>query len=89
MNAKYLLLGFDSYWSLLDHKNLEMDELKELLYPAQAFERPVAFKFITYTMAYISIGNEMDCNPSRQYQLHVEGRVLSKPLPPNVALYQN
>jgi hypothetical protein len=67
---------FATYWSRLDKKNLEADDLKELLYPAQAFEHSVAFAYITKTLVHICTGHIEEKNPSRHWQLHVEGRVI-------------
>jgi hypothetical protein len=69
---------FATYWSRLNKPNLDMDDLKALLYPAQAFDHPVAFAYITKTLAHAGIGHIEEKNPSRHHQLHVEGRVIRK-----------
>jgi hypothetical protein len=67
---------FAVYWSRLVKKNLETDDLKELLYPSQALKHSVAFAYITKTLAHICTGHIEERNPSRHLQLHVEGRVI-------------
>jgi hypothetical protein len=67
---------FAIYWSRLDKKNLEMDDLKELLYPTHAFDHPMAFAYVTLTMAHTGTGHIEEQNPSRHRGLHVEGRVI-------------
>ncbi|KAH8790311.1 hypothetical protein BGZ57DRAFT_949622 [Hyaloscypha finlandica] len=69
---------FATYWTRLDKKNLEIDDLKELLYPAQALDHPAAFAYITKTLAHICAGHIEEENPSRHWQLHVEGRVIQQ-----------
>ncbi|KAE9370432.1 hypothetical protein N431DRAFT_442268 [Stipitochalara longipes BDJ] len=69
---------FATYWSRLDKKQLEIDDHKELLYPAQAFDHPVAFSYITKTMAHTGTGHIEEHNPTRHWQLHVEGRVIQQ-----------
>jgi len=69
---------FRGYWDRLDKEALDMDDLKELLYPAEAFDHAVAFAYITKTLAHGCSGHIEEKNPSRHFQLHVEGRVIRK-----------
>jgi len=71
---------FEIYWSRLDRKNLEMDDLGELIYLAysEAFDHPKAFAYVTLKMAHTGDGHIEEHNPSRHRELHVPGRVIRK-----------
>lgn len=69
---------FATYWSRLDKNKLELDGLKELLYPAQAFDNPIAFAYVTKTIAHIGEDHIEERNPTRHRELHVEGQVIRK-----------
>ncbi|PMD22011.1 hypothetical protein NA56DRAFT_748364 [Hyaloscypha hepaticicola] len=71
---------FEIYWSRLDRKNLEMDDLGELIYLAysEAFDHPKAFAYVTLKMAHTGDGHIEEHNPSRHRELHVPGRVIQQ-----------
>jgi hypothetical protein len=71
---------FGIYWSRLVKKDLDMDDLKELIYLAysEAFDHPKAYAYITLTMAHTGSGHIEEFNPSRHRELHVPSRVIRK-----------
>jgi hypothetical protein len=78
IHVEKLNAWFATYWSRLNMGNLDLDDFKELIYPAQAFDHPVAFAYITKKLAYYCSGHIEEENPSRHRHLHVEGRVIRK-----------
>ncbi|KAF4637981.1 hypothetical protein G7Y89_g119 [Cudoniella acicularis] len=69
---------FKTYWVRLDQRNLEYDELRQLLYPCQAFDHPEAFAYVSRWLAHEGVGHMEEYNPTHYNHLHVQGRVIQQ-----------
>ncbi|CZS99179.1 hypothetical protein WAI453_008334 [Rhynchosporium graminicola] len=84
VGRKYLFHGeklnewFAAYYNRQNVRGLELDDLKEWLYPCKALDHPKGFAFVTKTLVYQGTGHIQEKNPSRYRELHVEGRVIQQ-----------
>jgi len=69
---------FKAYWSQMDQQALEIDDLKELLYPSQALDHAAAFAYVTKRLSHEAALHIEERNPTQFHHLHCEGRVIRK-----------
>jgi hypothetical protein len=76
---------FRGYWDRVDVKSLEFLDLRQHLYPCQAFCHACAFAYVSKRLVHEGHGHIEEDNPTRHHHLHVEGRVIRK-LDPHIDL---
>ncbi|TVY29433.1 hypothetical protein LHYA1_G001871 [Lachnellula hyalina] len=69
---------FETYWTKLDKKSLETDDLRALLFPCQALEHAGAFAYVTKRLANEVAIHIEELNPTRFRHLRCEGRVIQQ-----------
>jgi hypothetical protein len=67
---------FKGYVRRLDKKNFEYSELRQLLYPYQAFDHANAFAYVTKRLVHEGVGHIEELNPTRYGHLRCGGRVI-------------
>jgi hypothetical protein len=69
---------FEGFWDRLDKDHLKMREMRQLIYPCQAFEHREAFAYISKKIAHEGVGHFEEINPSRHIELHLNKQVIRK-----------
>ena len=67
---------FEGYARRLDKKNLEYSELRQLLYPCQAFDLASTFAYVTKRLVHEGVGHIEELNPTPYRHLRCEARVI-------------
>lgn len=69
---------FAEYYLAKNVSNMSFEDMREWLFPCQEFDHAVGFAYVTKTLAHCGIGHTQEANPTNNYTLHMEGRVIRK-----------
>ncbi|KAH9216442.1 hypothetical protein DL95DRAFT_445422 [Leptodontidium sp. 2 PMI_412] len=66
----------DTYWSSVDRKKLKLQDMRQYLYPAYAFNSAEAFAYLTKSLTCKGADHVTEINPTGYRNLHLDGNVI-------------